>query len=338
MEHLIKQYFNSFFINHNEWEEFSRKIEIPQYNTSDDESWEYALKNIKNLFTDHSLDEFDIEINKNATIFIDKLFANYVDNNTFIIAAPEHRSIENNIKDHKNTIILTQNLIQSFDINSIVAKYQNSGCNKVFVYGAGIIESQIVSYDFYNQLKSVFVDQKIEHTFVLDDVASMFILPKDYSIFDYIIFTCHSLLPNFDSGLLFTKRGNNFGFKDADVLNLFANLLGKYFLAKKDKIYLFNYIIRQYLAPELQNQNLFDVKENCPYNAFYLKIKNDKICTILNKNQDELLKYCVEVHNDMIFIKLNFLFINNSDTILEGLKKFKELLQKAIKIYNRTIL
>jgi hypothetical protein len=41
---------------------------------------------------------------------------------------------------------------------------------------------------------------------MIDDVHGMFLIPRDYSIFDYILYTAHSLIPNYEMGFLISKK------------------------------------------------------------------------------------------------------------------------------------
>ena len=336
MDKCFYNYFKSFFTDEEKlafMSELNYNGKDYDYQNSSNEEWLESERAFKSLLPYGNLEDFHIEIHKNATSFIDQIYQKYIDEDTFVISILEHESIKNNVKKiENNLLILTYNMIENFDINTIIQKYKNSHCNKMFLYVAGIVESNVVPQEYYNQLKERLITENITHTFILDDVQGMFIVPRDYSIFDKVIFTCHSLIPHYNSGILLSKIDENMGFKDSKPLNKFLELLKPIILDKKDKVYLFKFMIEQYLAAELVHTKLFYVPTKVSWNMFFLCIRNERLInTFVNKYKDELSNYWIDFYGNTFMIKANFILQVEPEKIVEGFEKLKKLLQKIIK-------
>ena len=191
---MFQQYFSSYFNSDNERKQFMTELNYEDeynYRNSEEYQWSETEETFKSLLPYGNLKDFHIEIHKNATSFINQIYTKYIDNDTFVVSILEHDSIKNNVKKVENNF------------------------TKMFLYVAGIVESNIIPQAYYNKLKDRLIKENIPHHFVLDDVQSMFIVPRDYSIFDKVIFTCHSLIPHYNSGILLTKIDEHMGFKDS---------------------------------------------------------------------------------------------------------------------------
>lgn len=333
-QNIFFNYLSSFF-NKEEKSLFTTYLNNYDYYNSDLEEWNKSETLFKSLLPFGNLNNFNIEINKNASIFINQLFSKYVDNNTFLLGILEQPTIVDNVNKVQNKFILTADIINSFNINKIIQEYKNSNCNKLFIYAAGIIDAGIVPQEFYNELNKKLIEENIKYTFVLDDVQGMFLVPRDYSIFDYIIFTCHSLIPYYGSGILLSKTKENMGYQDSKILNNFINILQHTFIKHKNNFYIYKFMMEQYFIKEIQYKDLFTIPNNLPWNTFILNIKNEFIKNILNKYKDELFKYNIEIYDKAIIIKSTFLLSLDYNIIIEGLEKLKQILQKCIKLKDR---
>ena len=335
MEKLIKQYLESFFTID---EKFivKKAYNISNYKISEVSEWLDAETRFKQLLPYTDLNNFYIEIAESCSFFIKKLFENSITNDTFIISTTEHVTIQQCLSNITNKFILQYNTIKNFDINTILNQYEQSGCKRIVLYFTGIVETHVLPLEFCYKLKNILIDKGIEHIIILDDVQSMFLIPKDYTIFDYVLFTCHSLLPNFDSGILLSKTYENLGYQDAAVLNEYLYGL-KIVLNKLDKLNLFNLLLQQYYAEELANEDLFDIPKNCIQNNFYLQLKTDLSYNILNKYSNELEVYGIRLGGNILMIRgINFI-IQDPTKAMEGLNRLKSILQKCIKLKNKAI-
>lgn len=336
MKSTVQQYFDSFF-DHNEKDLFMSELNYDgkfyNYVNSEPDEWKKAETLFKSLLPYGHLDDFYMEINKNATSFIDQLFSRYIDDDTFTLSILEHESIINNVNKLDKKMILTWNIVKSLDFKSIINTYQNSGCHKLFIYCSGIIESNIIPQEFYIELKKHLVEHNIQHTFIFDDVQSMFVVPRDYRMFDCVLFTCHSLVPHYNSGILFSKKDEQMGFRDAKPLCNFIDILKPTFIDKKENIYLFRFMIEQFLAKELFRTDVFYLPPCVSWNMFFLVIIKAKLVNnVINQYKDQLVNFKIDFYDNTVMIKLNFILQKQPQEIIHGLECFKKMLQKIIKI------
>lgn len=327
MESFIKEYFNSIF-NSDE-----KKLFLNNYCVSlkhFEQDWNKIEKEYGKLL---NTNKFHLTLENNASYFIEELFNKHVDNDTFIIGCLVHSTIIKELERYNNKYILSYNDIKNLNINKLILKYKESNCKKLFIYLSSTVEQQLVSQLFYENLKKELVNQNINHIIVLDDVTTMFIIPKNYEIFDYIIYTGHSLLPNFNCGMLFYKNNIDTGYKDYIAAYTYLQQL-LLFLSKKDKILLFNIMMQQYFIEEL-SYNIFNFSNFTTPNIFYIILTNNKLYNVVNKYKEELKSYDIYYNDGIIIIRFSHLLNQDIDKIMEGLEKLKQILQKCIKLKDK---
>lgn len=332
MEKLLKSYLENFFTS-NEKQAISISCNN-QYKNSEASEWLDAENRFKKLLNCGDLNDFYLEIADSCSFFINKLFNKYVDDNTFVIGAIEHSTIQNNLNNSNNRLVLHYDTVQKFDIDTIIKKYKESNCNKILIYITGILEMRILPISFCMKLKQALTEENIEHIMILDDVQSMFLMPKEYNVFDHVLFTCHSLLPNFDSGIMLSKKIESLGYQDAKVLNEYLDAL-EVFLSKRDKLYLFTFMLQQYYAEEISNSEVFSVPMNTSYTNFYLQLKNTTVCNIISKHMENLNKYGIDLGETILTIRGPNFILQDPEYSIEGLVKLKKILQKCIKLKDR---
>ena len=116
---------------------------------------------------------------------------------------------------------------------------------------------------------------------------------------------------------------------------MFLDLLDLLF-KRKDKLLLFNFMLKQYLAEELMKTELFYIPEYSTLNVFSVILKNEKMKNILIKYKDSLSEESIiEIEDVSIMVRASFMLRFNTEQILEELKKLKEILQKCIKLNDR---
>lgn len=190
-----------------------------------------------------------------ATDFINGLFEKYVDNETLVIHSNnEHDNVVKNWQQCKNTLEVNYDTeIKPLNVHRIIN--ESKKYKKVFVYiiGTQISTGQITPQLFFEKLKEQFIINNIKHTIVLDDVHGMFLTPRDYSIFDYVLYTAHALIKKYDMGIMVSKdkfMGNqaiNWGKEYLEMLDVI--------LKRKEKMRLFPQIMREEFYEEiLSNQ------------------------------------------------------------------------------------
>lgn len=331
---FLESYLISFFTNDIEKNLFKTKLDSNDFvNSINKKDWIKIEKELKSFLPCGNLDSYNIKVNRSASDFIKYLLNTYVDDNTCILGVDEHYIIRDTINTHRNSFFLTKDIVENFDIDIILQKYKQTHCNKFFVYVTGMIDTTIIPQSFYIKLKKYLVEQNIEHIMIMDDIQSMFIIPRNYSIFDYVLFTTHSLIPTFKLGMIFSKKDIDCGFIDEDKLKKFLVLL-KFILNKYNKFCMFNNIMYQYFAEELIRKDLFKVSSFSIPNGFYIWIINEKIKNYIQKYKDELLNYHIELSH-YIGIKSNFIMEQDISHTIEGFKKLKVILNKAIQLKNK---
>ena len=212
-----------------------------------------------------NMNNFDLIMKKRATIHIKELFKKYVDDETLVILNNhQHFSVETEIKNCKNVLYYTSNC----DLTSIM-KYK-----KIFVYVIGMECDRGIRYDntYFKYLHDELTKSKKQFIMVLDAVQEMFLYPRDYSFYHYIIGTTHCMYHGFDQGLLFINKNivpeediKSFtGYKRCDVLERLNRGLD-IILKRKDYILTFNEI----LSDCIDKSFFGNCKKYCSQNNFY---------------------------------------------------------------------
>ena len=204
----------------NNKEEYRWELDEAEYNLEKEKLFSKMLNSNINS------DGWDLLLRKRATQHIEELFEKHVDNETLVITSSfEHFSVENVRDKCKNTIRLddedeNSNIIYKLDYCISEAKKYK----KVFVYviGTECITGRRRDNNVYKRLHDKFEEENIPFIMVLDAVQEMFIYPRDYSFYDYVIGTVHSTYDKFDQGLLLQKlkpvNYTFYGYKNVDVL------------------------------------------------------------------------------------------------------------------------
>ena len=186
--------------------------------------------------------EYHITFSETATNFINSLFNDYVDDDTLIISSCcEHTNVNKNLEKYNNKLLLTMDEIISLKIEQYINYIKQY--KKVFVYiiGTQISNGVITPQVFFEKLKKILIYNNIQNIFVLDDVHGMFITPRDYSLFDYIIYTAHSLIRNYDMGLLISKN-EKYGYKALNWGKEYLEMLD-IIIKRMNKMRMFSYIM-----------------------------------------------------------------------------------------------
>lgn len=259
---------------------------------------------------------FDIS----ATTFINKLFDDYVDENTLVISTDaEHPNVKIRLKECKNLVELSLDDILSYNFNfieNIVKKYK-----KVFVYIIGTRNStgEITPQKFLIDLKNILLKNNVTFKFILDDVQGMFLIPRDYSIFDYVIGTAHAICDGFDMGILISKK-QQYGKKAYNWGNEYLKRLD-IMLKRKEKMFVFKQFCIQHFNEYITDKNILISDIHAPY-IFYLKTNNLYVSTEL---AHELNKYNLLISDVTFkcnsFIQLRCHKFIKDNTLLTGVLK-----------------
>ena len=208
--------------------DFSVKIENQGSEEKYNSLKEFLFERFLNDY--NKMNDFELLMHKRATIHINELFDKYVDENTLVITSSfQHISAERAIDKCKNVFKFddldeNSNIIYRIKESIIMAKQYE----KVFVYliGTEFGTGRRHSNEIYKQLHDELVKLGKPFIMVMDAAQEMFLFPRDYSFYHYVIDTVHSLYTPLDVGLLFINK--NFvseediksftGYKRCDVL------------------------------------------------------------------------------------------------------------------------
>lgn len=238
----------------------------------------------KTLAYNINYNDYDIILKKRSTIHIRELFDKHVDNNTLVIASSyQHISADTVLDKVKNIVKIDTETDEGNVITHIEEAIKKAKkFKKVFVYfiatefQTGRNYSQAIFDEIYNKIKGL----KCKSIFVLDAVQEMFLLPRDWSKYDYIIGTAHATYFGFDTGFLIinTKKQNLKGFsgyKRDDVLKYLNE--GLDIILKRHKyIMMYQKIINDSISHELiENATL----HNSQTNFYSLFVKDNELLT-----------------------------------------------------------
>lgn len=145
-------------------------------------------------------DNCQLKISDCATNLIEDLFEYYTNDDTLIITTEYEHPNVNKILDRKCNVFY----VDMFDLGKTYEQLRKlvTEFTDIFIYisGTQISTGRVIPDIAFKNLKSSFTD-KHKVVCVLDDVQGMFMIPRDYTIFDYVIGTAHSLVPYYDMGI-----------------------------------------------------------------------------------------------------------------------------------------
>lgn len=202
-------------------------------------------KKLLALLPYNNLTDYYFSFDTCATNIIKSLFDKYTDEETLILSTySEHPNVNNILDSEKNVnkIIKPLNFknyyegmftLSQADLTNLIKRYK-----KVFVYcigtscGLGVVNNNYL----FKKIKSICKSLNKECILVLDAVQELFLLFRDYSLFDYVIGTAHALIPDYNIGVCLSKTKNEFKFFSniEDFYKLLSCLL-------KRKTYLTNF-------------------------------------------------------------------------------------------------
>lgn len=230
--------------------------EIVSDNFEDEKARTFAMLPF-NSFTHHNL-----TVDTCATNIIDMLFAKYVDDDTLVITTgSEHHSVKNNLKKCKNVVhfVCRGEIRKDIDIIKAIKPFK-----KIFIYmiGLSVGDPHYLNNCIIERLQNLLANENKQFVTVLDAVQELFLLPRDYSIYDYVVGTSHALIPNYDMGMLFGK--NELSYKAGNWLKDFNDCMS-ILLRNRDKLYQLNVVLRQHFAKfTCFNSDLID-SSRAPY-------------------------------------------------------------------------
>lgn len=250
-----------------------------QERLEDKARWEKSENVLRELVPmANTLKNHNLYVEENATSFINYLFDKYLDDETLLVTSTvEHDSvrkavIEHGRKDKDHICFRYFQGIDSLNLSPIIEALQNKTYKRVFVYiiGTQITTGEWTPQKFYSKLKEYVEHKGLEIIMVIDDVHGLYLLPRDYSIFDYVISTAHALIRNWDMGLMWSKTPETYGGKYYNWLETYNELL-KLMLDKQIKLSYFSQVMKEEFMEYLSIPFIELIPDSVPH-IFSLKI------------------------------------------------------------------
>ena len=268
-----------------------------------------------------------------ATSLIQQLFKNYVNDDVLVITTDgEHNSARSCIEKSKNVFYFnySQSLTEHMDSEIQKAIEESKKYKSVFIYiiGTQISNGYITPQLFFEKLKSELVKNNINHTLVIDDVHGMFTVPRDYTIFDYVIYTTHALVLGYDLGMVIYKKDKTpIGYKIYNWLKEYLVCLD-IILKRKEKIYLFKPVFFEVFSKFYDLPNFKMPMVSAP--QIFSPIFKTKESAEDIRNKFHKYKLSIDVSSDYEFV-----IRNRIGTLISYTKEDFELYSKGLDLlYN----
>lgn len=230
----------------------------------------------------------------NARSLILSIFKKNVKSNTLIItSAHEHNSVNEILHQYSSTneIIYINGASCKFDAYLMFNQCKNKldkihNIEEVFIYFIGTIPGTgfIINSLFFNMLSTELSLKKIKYKMAIDAVQELFITPRDYSQFDYIIGTTHAFYPEVNTGILFSKDNNFQTIVQStkyiiDALNMIQ--------IRRNHLLFFSHIMNQHYSSVAQYLNLILTYES-PH-LFSIGNSNGTLTPLIQHVDDKFL-------------------------------------------------
>lgn len=224
-----------------------------------EEEYEDINNKYKALLPYSNIKDYNFSFGESATSLIKQIFDKYVDDKTLVLTTTsEHPKVVNLLKKCKNVqYVIDKFMLQDFKIPD--------GIERVFVYVIGTT-CGLGNIIYNNEIKTIVDKAKAkckDVVTVLDAVQEIFLVPRDYSMYDYIIGTGHVFLPEYNLGFLLSKD-NTIG-KKLKISKTFYTMLTNV-LKRKDFLNLFHTIMEM----EFSFSRYSDLKIHSGVNHLFL--------------------------------------------------------------------
>lgn len=320
-------------------ERTDNKIYEGDYKTLENE----FFKNLDN--SNISSETHCVRIAESASILIKQLFENEVDDDTLIISSTgEHETVRNILSQYKNVLILNHKFHFNFNKKDLYTLInQNIGnCKKVFIYiiGTHISTGLITPQNLFRNIMEILTENNIPYKMTIDDVHGLFVSPRDYSIFDYVIGTAHALIRPYDMGLIIS-RNEKYGEKIYNWFNDYMIRL-RIILKRMTKMRLFSYVLSQTFSEYLSSidNNITRYADNAP-NIFALDCKqfiyNQRIYDKLDNYEIRMEKDIDDIQH-VIFRLRAAQFITFPELLIDGVKLLDNYIESCQSISTMSLL
>ena len=168
----------------------------------------------------------------------------------------------------------------------------------------------------------------IKCTMVIDNVQEMFLLPRDYSIFDYVVGTAHAIIRKFNMGILITVGNNKvFGDKIYNWGMTYYDMLNEV-LKRKEKLFMFRTVMNHYYGAFLHKDGFrTDDQQNCAPFFFHVTDIEGKISPDIRKK----LKECeIEFDDNKVISFRSPNFLQRPDLLIKGVNILNSVLEEMV--------
>ncbi len=217
-----------------------------------------------------------------ATYIIDKLFSDNVDDDTLVLSTySEHASVLKNLVKCKNVLKVISDNHLIYNASTLEAEIKKF--KKVFIYMIALSmgDSMNASNEVNKQLMSLVKQCNVKCIFVLDAVQEMFIMPRDYSIYDYIISTSHAIAHNINFGILLSKKTmkHYMSFYDEDDIRNYIKI-NLFYKRNMAQMLMFHSVMYQALSKYIQTDKSLIVYNNHAPTFFTLADMKNRLCGV----------------------------------------------------------
>lgn len=224
---------------------------FPTEQMIEEQPTETAVSQFFDLIGSKLADTHCLDLNsQGATSIIKQLFEYYNDPNTlFVISDLEHPAVKQFIPSIKDHCYIIREFDDVFNVNQRLIDdivQHSKHYDNVFVYVIGMQNAFMkpTPTEFYTKLKQSLT---IPSIVCIDAVQELFLTPRDYSQFDYVIGTAHATISNFNLGLLIRNKHVQ-GFNQDGLLNRLAMFIKQLnvLLSRQQKLHSFNQAMTTY--------------------------------------------------------------------------------------------
>lgn len=288
-----------------------------------------------------NLDEYHLYLGKSATELINKICDKHIKDDTLVITSiVEHPAVKDAVarlgRTGKDHIIMDYiNGIQNLNISQVVEACENKKYKKAFVLiiGTQVTTGEVTPQKFFTKLKDYLTSQGIETVMAIDDAQGMYLVPRNYNIFDYVIYTAHTLVREHLMGMLWSKKELDFGMQYSGWLQQYLNKL-KVMMKFQDKYNSFSDVLNDEFREYLYRSDINCVTDSVPY-IFSIKVDCPPQFIYNDYTVDEWLsEYEVKLesdNSDWFYIKLRAAqYITTPEKLTKAIPLIKGLLDKVI--------
>ena len=281
----------------------------------------------------------NLYVHEEARFLISKLFDKYASDDTLLVISEcEHPCVNENTYKFKNVLTTSyQEKVLQANIDDIRSALVQKKYKRALVYiiGTQNTSGEITPQKFYTSVRDFLISKGVEPIIVIDDVHGMHLVPRDYSIFDYVIGTAHALLRHWDMGMMWSKNEEDFGEQPYNWLYGYVDALS-FIIDRFDKINFFSYVMREELSEYIK----LPYVEHIPYSAphiFTLWIDCPAKQLYDQKTEDEYFEKEVELssgdHDTCTYLRLRGAqYITFPEYFEEAVIMTKAILDKAVAI------